>query len=152
MLSAHIHILDRLKVGCEDEPLDNVYKFKYLGALIAADAQQSFDISARVAMAMHRCGQLRHVFDSPFMGTRLKLRLYIVVVCSLMTYGCEAWTLSEKVMRKLNGANSQMLSRITGQTVRQEARSCTTSHDIVKHIHTGHEDKIPRIDTTRGSQ
>ena len=53
-----------------------------------------------------------------------------------MTYGCEAWTLSEKVMRKLNGANSQMLSRITGQTVRQEARSCTTSHDILKHIRT----------------
>ena len=82
------------------------------------------------------CGQLRHVFDSPLMGIRLKLRLYIVAVCSLMTYGCEAWTLSEKVMRQLNGANSQMLSRITGQTVRQEARSCTTSHDILKHIRT----------------
>ena len=80
------------------------------------------------------CGQLRHVFDSPFMGDRLKLRLYKVAVCSLMTYGCEAWTLSEKVMRKLNGANSQMLSRITGQTVRQEARSCTTSYNILKHI------------------
>ena len=62
----------------------------------------------------------------------------IVAVCSLITYGCEAWTLSEKVMRQLNGANSQMLSRITGQTVRQEARSCTTSHDIhvLKHIRT----------------
>ena len=114
--------------------MDNVYKFKYLGALIAADSQQCFDINARVSMAMHRCGQLRHVFDSPFMGDRLKLRLYKVAVCSLMTYGCEAWTLSEKVMRKLNGANSQMLSRITGQTVRQEARSCTTSYNILKHI------------------
>ena len=65
------------------QPLDNVYKFKYLGALIAADAQQNFDINTRVVMTVHRFGQLRHVFDSPFMGARLKLRLYIVTVTVL---------------------------------------------------------------------
>ena len=36
---------DRPQVNCEQELLDNVYKFKYLGALIAADAQQCFDIN-----------------------------------------------------------------------------------------------------------
>ena len=41
---------DRPRVRCEDVPLDNVYKFKYLGALIAADTQQNFDINARVVM------------------------------------------------------------------------------------------------------
>ena len=37
-------------------------------------------------------------------------------------------------MRKLNGCNSQMLSRITGNDVRTEARSTTSSFDVVKHI------------------
>ena len=34
----------------------------------------------------------------------------------------------------INGANSQMLSRITGHSVMQEARRATTSHDILTHI------------------
>ena len=39
-------------------------------------------------------------------------------------------------MRKINGVNSRMLARVTGNSVRQEARACTTSYDIIKHIHT----------------
>ena len=38
------------------------------------------------------------------------------------------------IMRKLNVANSQMLSRVTGKSVRDEARESTTSFDILKHI------------------
>ena len=60
--------------------------------------------------------------------------MYTVAVCSLLTYGCESWTLSDKVMRMINGANSQMLSRITGHNVMQEARRATTSYDILTHI------------------
>ena len=37
-------------------------------------------------------------------------------------------------MRTLNGANSQMLSRVTGKSVQQEARADTTSYDLLKHI------------------
>ena len=37
-------------------------------------------------------------------------------------------------MRKLNGCNSQMLARITGNTVHSEARSTTSSFDLVKHV------------------
>ena len=59
---------------------------------------------------------------------------YVDSVVSLLTYGCESWNLTEAVMRKLNGANRQMLSRITGNDVRDESRSSTTNFDIVKHI------------------
>ena len=37
-------------------------------------------------------------------------------------------------MRTLNGANSQMLSRVTGKSVQQEARADTTSYDLLKQI------------------
>ena len=37
-------------------------------------------------------------------------------------------------MRALNGANSQMLSRITGESVRSQARSETAVYDLVKNI------------------
>ena len=85
---------DRPKIYCNNSVLDNVYLFTYLGSRFAADGQQSFDIESRIAMAYeyNRCGELRHKFDSPFLSRRLKLRLCIAAVVSVMTYGCESWT------------------------------------------------------------
>ena len=37
-------------------------------------------------------------------------------------------------MRTLNGANSLMLSRITGNSVQQEARADTTSYNLLNQI------------------
>ena len=39
-------------------------------------------------------------------------------------------------MRRLNGCNSQMLARITGRDVQTEARSATSSFDLIKNIRT----------------
>ena len=123
-------------VKCEGQDLENTYKCKYLGSLFSADAQQCFDIRTRIAIVMKRCGQLKHIFDSPNIGPLLKLRLYLytVSICTLMSYGCESWTLTEEVIKKLNNANSLMLSRVTGNPVRQEARAATSSHNFVRHI------------------
>ena len=79
---------------------------------------------------MTRCGKLGHMFHSPDLGPRLKIRLYNAAVVSLLTYGCESWNLTQEVMRKLNGCNSQMLVRITGRSVRDEVRSTTSSFDL----------------------
>ena len=83
---------------------------------------------------MKRCGQLRHLFDSSNLGPIIIIRLYTAAVCSLLTYGCESWTLTNKVLRMLNGANSQMLSRVTGRSVRDEARPNTTIYNLTLAI------------------
>ena len=44
----------RPAVLCESKPLDNVFKFQYLGGLFAADGQEHFDIEARIVMATKR--------------------------------------------------------------------------------------------------
>ena len=124
----------RPNVLCEGEPLENVFRFPYLGAIFAADGLQGYDIRARVGKAMTRCGKLGHMFDSPDLGPRLKIRLYNAAAVSLLTYGCESWNLTQEVMRKLNGCNSQMLVRITGRSVREEVRSTTSSFDLVKSV------------------
>ena len=105
-----------------------------IGGIFAADGLQKHDTNVRVGKAMTRCGKLGHMFDSPNLGPCLKIRLYSAAVVSLLTYGCESWNLTQKVMRKLNGCNSQMLARITGRSVREEARSTTASFDLVKTI------------------
>ena len=125
---------ERPKVTCEGQSLVNVFRFKYLGTIFAANGSQHFGIHSRIAMAMERCGRLRSVFDSTFITLNLKLRLYEAAVCSLLTYGCETWNIDEKTRRRINGANSAMLARITGKTIPQEARSATTSLNLIRRI------------------
>ena len=59
---------ERPVVVCQGVPVENVFKFIYLGGLLAADAQQDYDIDRRIAMAMSRCGRLRNIFDSQVIG------------------------------------------------------------------------------------
>ena len=124
----------RPAVFCDEKILDNVFRFSYLGTVFAANGLQCYDVNARVVMAMSRCGKLRHIFDSPHISLKVKLRLYEAAVCSLLTYGCETWNLDTHTIRRINGANSTMIARFTGQSIPAEARSVTTSFDLVKKI------------------
>ena len=125
---------ERPSIRCGDQMLKNVFRSKYLGTLFTADAKQIHDIKSRIAMAYARCGKLRHVLDSPDLSVSLKLRLYQAAVCSVLTYGCETWTLSPVVMKMLNGANSKMLARFTGKSIPQEARHISSSYNLVLGI------------------
>ena len=121
-------------MGVENYRTQNVFREKYLGSVFTADADQLHDIKARIAQALTRCGKLRHVFESPDLSITIKLRLYQAAVCSILTYGCETWSLTPAVMKKLNGANSKMLTRFTGKSIPQEARRATCSFDLVRSI------------------
>ena len=77
---------------------------------------------------------MRHLWHHNNLHINLRMRLYKASVCSILTYGSEAWTLNAKVMRKLNGANAHMVSAITGRTVQQEASAKWRTFDLVKWI------------------
>ena len=85
-------------------------------------------------MTMTRCGRLINIFSSKCISLRLKLRLYEAAVCSILTYGCETWTLCPKMIQRLNGVNSTILARITNKPIQQEARALTTSLNLVRKI------------------
>ena len=120
----------RPAVKCEGRNLVNCYKFRYLGSIFAADGSNEPDIRRRIGIAQTRAGQLRHIFGSPKISVAVKLKLYNAAVGSLFTYGCEGWTLTPKMLRRLNGANSKLLAHFTGNDIITEARSATTSYNL----------------------
>ena len=42
-------------------------------------------------------------------------------VCSILTYGSEAWSIDKETRKALNGSNAIMMSVLTGKTPHQEA-------------------------------
>ena len=127
---------ERPEIHCCGVPLDNVFREKYLGTIFTADANQIHDVKEKIARALTRCGQLRLFLDSPYLSFAIKLRLYQAAVCSILSYGCETWTLDPVTMRKINGANSKILTRFTDKTIPQEARQATYSVNLnlLRHI------------------
>ena len=121
------------QVLCEGFKLDNKFHFKYLGSIFGASGEQKFDVRRRIGIAMTRMGQLRQVFSSK-LPLGIKLKVYRAAVCSLFTYGSEAWNLDEKTRAALNGANSRCLSRITGRSIQEEANERTRTFDLVAAI------------------
>ena len=122
------------KVHCEGKNLKNVFLFKYLGSIFAADGSHEHDVSRRILFAMARCGELRNIFGSPDVPSELKISIYKSAVMSLLTYGCEAWSFTETLQARINGANARCLSRITGNSVHHEASARTQTFDIVTAI------------------
>ena len=83
------------------------------------------------------------------------MRLYVAAVCSIMIYGSEAWRLTDEVKRAINGANSKMVSTITGRTIQEEAAKNGKTYDAVAGIRAtrlrwlGH---ILRMKKTKGGE
>ena len=122
------------QILCNGSALENIYLFKYLGSLFAADGSQAQDVARRSSMAKARCGQLRNIFSSPDVTPELKLSIYKSAVMSLMTYGCEAWSMTAKTKAKINGTNARCLARITGRSVHTEASQRTQTFDVIMAI------------------
>lgn len=128
----------RPTVHCDEKSLDNVFRFLYLGTVFEENGLQCYDVDVRVAMTMSRCGKLCHIFDSPHIPLKRKSSSDCMkrrfVRSSHLTYGCETWDLDTITTRKINGANSVMLARITGRPIPSEARPSTTSLNLIKKI------------------
>jgi hypothetical protein len=64
---------------------------------------------------------LFHLWMDRRLPLSMKLRLYVACICSTLTHACEAWTLTDKVIRRINGFNSRCLHNITGESYRDTA-------------------------------
>ena len=112
-------LLSQVYVG--NTPLENVYSFEYLGARMQCDGADDADLRHRMAIAQTTFGSLSSIWTEHRLSCACKPRTYQLAVCSMLTHASEAWTLTEPVMRSVNGFNSRCLHVITGQDYRMTA-------------------------------
>ena len=121
------------KVKWDEHEASNTWQFRYLGSIFEAGGGDMADVRRRIAMATQRFGKLRNVWKDGNLHVNLRMRLYKACVCSVLTYGSEAWTITATVAAAFNGANSKMVITITGKSVREEA-SAGKTFDVVMWI------------------
>ena len=87
-----------------------------------ADGADDADVRHRMAIEQTTFGSLSSIIWTDHrLSCAFKLRMYQLAVCSTLTHASEAWTLTEPVMRSVNGFNGRCLHVITGQDYRVTA-------------------------------
>ncbi|KAI8484256.1 hypothetical protein Bbelb_380410 [Branchiostoma belcheri] len=88
--------------------LEKVEDFKYLGSHMESTAK---DINSRKAAAWRACNKMDKIWKSD-LSSKLKTRLFLSTVESVLQYGCEAWTVTPKLEKQLDGCYTRMLRRV----------------------------------------
>ena len=100
-------------VTVEGTPINNVYSFEYLGSRMQCDGDEKADVKHRMEIAQSVFSSYSHLWADHRLPRSMKLRLYQAAVCQSFTHACEAWDITEKIARMINGFNSRCLHVIT---------------------------------------
>ena len=93
------------------QTLDEVDKFKYLGALITKDGTSDKEIRTRIATASAAMSNLNKIWKSKI-DLRIKIKLYKSLITTIFLYGCEAWTLTANNEKKIQAFEMKCFRKI----------------------------------------
>ena len=112
---------ERPHVSLDGIQIENVHSFVYLGSCFQSDGDNMADVKHRMNLAQSTFSDLHHLWRDHRLPTSMKLRLYQSAVCSSFTHACEAWEMSENVLKAINGFNSRCLSLVLKRDIHELA-------------------------------
>ena len=72
------------KVEIDNNVLDNVYSFEYLGSRLQGDGDDEADVRYRMDIAQAAFASLSHLWTDHRLSRNMKLRLYVLHINPLM--------------------------------------------------------------------
>ena len=92
--------------------LEEVDSFKYLGATLTKDGSSVKEVKARLSLATAAMTRLSTIWKSSSIGFLVKLKLYKSLVVSILLYGCESWTLTADLERRIQAFEHKCLRKL----------------------------------------
>ena len=89
------------KITVHGNTLEQVNRFVYLGNLFTSDGRCEQDVQQRIAIAKSAFTSLEKVLKNRNINIQHRYRFLKCYVWSTLLYGSEAWTLSSKMLNKL---------------------------------------------------
>ena len=92
---------EQLNIKLQDENIEQVKKFIYLGSEISEDGTCEGDIKRRIGLASAAFGKLQKIWKDKTITSTTKIRLYEACVIPVLLYGSECWTVKKKDEKRL---------------------------------------------------
>ena len=97
------------------EDIEVLESFTYLGSVVHKNAGSRQDVLRRIGLAHGVMDSLnKSIWRCRYLCRRTKIRVFKSLVLPVLLYGCEAWTLSSDLERRLNAFGTKCLRRIMG--------------------------------------
>ena len=110
----------------EGTSLKLVDKFTYLGSSVSSTEK---DIDMRLTKAWTAIDKLSIIWKSN-LTDKMKRSFFPAAVVSILLYGCNTWTLTKRLEKKLDGNYTRMLRAILNKSWRQHP----TRHQLYGHL------------------
>ena len=119
--------------------IEKVTKYKYLGQRIAMENSTKQEVSIRIKAGWSVFGKYREIFLDMHLPMSLKRKFFNQCVLPAMTYGCQTWSLTKALVKKLETSqpamerrmlNVKLKDRIRNTAIRQRTRVT----DIVQYV------------------
>ena len=129
---------NRLTIKIEDEDLEQVEEYNYLGQIIKLEKDHEIEIKRRITIGWKAFYKNKDIMKST-LPICLKRKVYNECIIPAMTYGCETWKLTKALENKLRVAQRSMERAMLGITLRERKRTTwireqTKVRDIIEII------------------
>uniref|UniRef100_A0A8D8PW97 Craniofacial development protein 2 n=2 Tax=Cacopsylla melanoneura TaxID=428564 RepID=A0A8D8PW97_9HEMI len=99
------------RINIDGQSMEEVNKYKYLGAVITKNAKCEEEIKIRIGIAKSAFWKHREMMQRNI-SRKTKLRLLQTYIFSILTYGCESWTFKNDISKKITAFENWCYRRI----------------------------------------
>ena len=92
--------------------IKQVDTFKYFGFTITPDARCDTEIKKRIALSKDTFTKMKSIFTNRNIKVYTKINTLKAYIWSILLYGCECWTLTKDLERRLEAAETWYTRRI----------------------------------------
>jgi len=109
-----INSTNQAPIKLDNEDIENVASFTYLGSVIAVYGGTELDVLVRIGKTRTAFLLLRPVLKSKKISLYTKLRIFNTNVKTVLTYGAEAWRVTKNITDKTQSFLNRCLRYILG--------------------------------------
>ena len=109
---------ETMRITANGRELNQVEKFKYLGVVYDSTAIKETAVNDRINKYSMNVGLLHPVLKVRYVPCAVNVQIDILILRQILTFGCEAWTLTSAAKSKVHAAEMRVLRLIKGVTRR----------------------------------
>jgi len=110
----HINSTNQAPIKLDNDDIENVASFTYLGSVIAVDGGTERDVLVRIGKARTAFLLLGPVWRAKDISLKTKLRIFNTNVKTVLMYGAETWRVTKNITDKIQAFVNRCLRYILG--------------------------------------
>lgn len=101
-------------ITMDQNSLEDVNSFTYLGSIISVEGGTEDDVQARIGKARTTFNMLRNIWKAKNLSLKTKLQIFNSNVKTTLLYGSESWKTTTTILNKLQTFINRCLRRLLG--------------------------------------